>query len=131
MQGFAFVTYSQIAVLLSDGQQPVTYSQIAVLLSDGQQAVTYSQIAVLLSDGQQAVTYSQIAVLLSDGQQAVHIDLHSVIQHVIMHDIAGQEAGHSVRWLCCCPACLNNSISGYACNIYCFQQHVKRSGYQE
>jgi len=76
-------------------------------------------------------TDSQIAVLLSEGQQPVHIDLHSIIQHVIMQDIAGQEAGHSVRWLCCCSAYRNNSISGYACNKYCFQQHLKPSGYQE
>ena len=77
------------------------------------------------------VTDSQIAVLLSEGQQPVHIELNSVIQHIIMQDIAGQEAGHSVRWLCCCEACLNKSISGYACNKYSFQQHLKPSSYHE
>ena len=88
------------------------------------QSMHYMQGFVFLTD-------LQIAVLPSEGQQPVSIDLHSVIQHVVVQVIAGQEAGHSVRWSCCCSACLNNSISGYACYKYCFQQHLKLSGYQE
>ena len=52
------------------------------------------------------VTDLQTAVLLSEGQQPVHVDLHSVIQHVLTQDIAGEEAGHSVVLFTFCTCCI-------------------------